>query len=430
MSNISPFPNTPPHIANLQRLGIDLRLKRTNGGDVVIIPSLYNIVKLLGSHPEYANRLVYDDFAEMVFFRTDNGTTEDIQDHHIEEIRFDFEDQLFTTFKREDIFAAAEIVAKNNRRNPIADYVKSLEWDRIPRLDRMLIDYFGVEDTLLHQAYSRRFMISIVARLFATLRNPVKVDTVLVLYGKQGRLKSTALSVIALEHVFGKQYFQDTPFDMANKDAHLVTQGKLLVELQELAKRSKDKEIEKSFISLQIAEFRPPYKRCRVRVARKCVFAATTNKNLILTDATGSRRFWPVIVGKQHEHDKTWKIDIEGLRKNIEQIWAETYAAYKAGEQWWLRDIEEDKRIEAAGDFTDQHPLHHTIAEEAKRIVSSKGYVQVSEIIQALYRNPLNSFDTKHLEKSTRQNKAIISDVLEEEGYKYNRIDGVRGWRK
>jgi len=261
----------------------------------------------------------------------------------------------------------------------------------------------------------------------------VKVDTVLVLYGRQGRLKSTALSVIAMDYKFGKKYFSDTPFDMANKDAHLMTQGKILVELQELAKRSKDKEVEKSFISLQIAEFRPPFKRCRIRIPKKCVYAATTNKNLILTDATGSRRFWPVIVGQTKQDETNWKIDITGLRENIEQIWSEAKHLYDHDEPWWLTDVEESLRMETAADFTDRHPLHEKIMIHAKSKANAQGFVQVTQIIDALYKDPdQTNFNTKHLEKSNRQNKAIIADVLTDEGFEYKRrsVNGttVRGW--
>ena len=192
-----------------------------------------------------------------------------------------------------------------------------------------------------------------------------------------------------------------------------MTQGKILVELQELAKRSKDKEVEKSFISLQIAEFRPPFKRCRIRIPKKCVYAATTNKNLILTDATGSRRFWPVIVGQTKQNDKNWKIDVKGLRENIEQIWAEAKHLYDHDEQWWLNDAEESLRMETAADFTDRHPLHEKIMIHANSKANAQGFVQVTQIIDALYKDPdQTNFNTKHLEKSNRQNKAIIADVL------------------
>src|SRR6185437_2839492 len=65
---------------------------------------------------------------------------------------------------------------------------------------------------------------------------------------------------------------------------------------------------------------------------RQNVFAATTNKEDWLVDDTGGRRFWPVKAGQ---------IDIEALRRDRDQIWAEAYAAYRGGEMSWLTDVEE-----------------------------------------------------------------------------------------
>jgi hypothetical protein len=64
------------------------------------------------------------------------------------------------------------------------------------------------------------------------------------------------------------------------------------------------------------------------------VFIGSTNSDAYLTDETGGRRFWPVAVGH---------VDIDALRQDVGQLWAEAVAAYQAGEQWWL-----DKELEAA----------------------------------------------------------------------------------
>ncbi len=62
-------------------------------------------------------------------------------------------------------------------------------------------------------------------------------------------------------------------------------------------------------------------------------FCGSTNKDQILTDETGSRRFWIVPI--------THEIDRQLLAEMRDQLWAEAVCAYDVGEQWWLdRDLD------------------------------------------------------------------------------------------
>jgi predicted P-loop ATPase len=152
-----------------------------------------------------------------------------------------------------------------------------------------------------------------------------KCDSVLVLEGKQGIGKSTVPRVLA-----GDEWFSDQLADMGSKDASLQLRGLWIVELSELDVLNRAELARaKAFLTQQTERFRLPYGRRIIQVPRQCVFVGTTNSDSWLKDETGGRRFWPV---------RCRGIDLDGLRRDRDQIWAEALHRYRAGASWWLED--------------------------------------------------------------------------------------------
>jgi putative DNA primase/helicase len=83
----------------------------------------------------------------------------------------------------------------------------------------------------------------------------------------------------------------------------------------------------KNFLSRRVDNFRPSYGRRNRDFPRQNVFAATTNEREYLEDPTGNRRIWPVHCDGP--------VDLAGLQRDREQLWAEAVALYQAATPWW-----------------------------------------------------------------------------------------------
>ena len=56
------------------------------------------------------------------------------------------------------------IYANRHKRHKIREYLTSLNWDGVRRLDTLLIDYFGAEDSEYVRAATRKTLCAAVAR--------------------------------------------------------------------------------------------------------------------------------------------------------------------------------------------------------------------------------------------------------------------------
>ena len=215
--------------------------------------------------------------------------------------------------------------------HPIQDYVKSIEWDGVPRIDTLLIDYFGADDNAYTRSAIRKMLCAAVARIFEP---GIKFDLVLILSGPQGTYKSTFIKKLGME------WFSDTFTTVQGKEAFEQIQGAWIIEIAELAGlRKAEVETIKHFVSKRDDSFRPAYGRVVETYKRQCVFFGTTNSKDFLRDATGNRRFLPVDV---HAEQATKSVMIDLTQLEVDQIWAEAYKLYKDGEALYLDGEEEN----------------------------------------------------------------------------------------
>ena len=78
---------------------------------------------------------------------------------------------------------------------------------------------------------------------------------------------------------------------------------------------------------------------------RRTCFVFSLNDIEFMQDATGDRRYWPISTIRE-------RVDVEGLRRDRDQILAEALARLKAGEQHWPTWEEEERRSSLNGGST------------------------------------------------------------------------------
>lgn len=232
--------------------------------------------------------------------------------------------------------AVIEYVAQQASYHPVEDWVTGLKWDGTDRLTGGLPAAFGQMPGSLEATMLRKTVRAMVAR---AVKPGCKVDTVLVLVGGQGKLKSTALAALAAP------WFTDQQILVEARDSWEICHRHWVLELGELSALNRaDLEQVKAFVSKTDDTFRSAYARKSRRLLRRFILCGTTNHVEFLRDSTGNRRFWPV-------HIKN-RIDVAWLGQNRDQLLAQAAREVVGGATWWLQGEEEE---DAHEDLTTMH---------------------------------------------------------------------------
>lgn len=241
---------------------------------------------------------------------------------------------------KDAILEATAVVAHRKRIHPVREWLDSLKWDGVPRINTWIRDYCqGVAEEPYLSEVSRKFLLALVKRVFEP---GCQWDYVLVLEGTQGKLKSTAARTLV-----GDKWFMDNLPDLKDKDSMLNLQGKWLIELGELAgiKRADFNQV-KAYLVRRTDTVRPHYGRLVSDVPRQSVFIGTVNEGQYLKDPTGNRRYWPVKVGI---------CNVKALSAVRDQLFAEAMSIYRTTNEILMlgseateqaTDAQEDRRID------------------------------------------------------------------------------------
>ena len=338
MDNVVDYGSAAEYRAAREDLGAHVRtvggkLIRSKSGDAK--PLFDNVVRVLELDRRFKAHLRYNTLAAAIEWRRGETWAE------VDEIN---EGEVISTIERSYEFAASThamrallTVSNREQYNPVRDYLEALTWDGVPRIDEWLSTYYACEaglDPLLTRK-GVCFLVSAVKRAYEP---GCKVDAMLTIRGLQGGGKSTGILALA-----GREYFSDTDIALGHhQDKYQALDGVWIYEIAEGASLNKSEaRTIKSFTTSACDAYRGSYGRSKKKRPRQVVFVITTNDQEFLRDTTGNRRY--------HVVESGGAIDVEGIARDRDQIWAEAVARYREGYQHWFT-AEENAHLEDQND--------------------------------------------------------------------------------
>jgi predicted P-loop ATPase len=226
----------------------------------------------------------------------------------------------------QDVRAAIEIIARQHPFHPIQEWLQSLVWDDVPRLDRVLPVYFQSPDGEYERAIGPRWFIALVAR---AMDPGCQSDCTLILEGEQGIGKTSAFRALMRDPI----WYAESSCGVDSKDFLENLRGVWLMgfdELDSLTRASLTKV--KTVLTILSDKYRKSYGYYSDDYPRSCGFCGSTNAAQYLNDPTGARRFWPVKVLRE--------IDRKRIEADRDQLWAEAFVRWSAEEEWHINTPE------------------------------------------------------------------------------------------
>ena len=344
--------------------------------------SLVNIEIILERDPILKGTFRFNEFTTEIDVVKPNSKlmfkTGQLVDAYVDQIASYIEDNADygVLFDNKKIRSAITVVAMRHRYNPVLDYFNEAykNWDHQHRLDYIMGDYLGVEETTVAQLITKLFFVGAVAKA----HNPkTKFDFVLDLVGGQGAGKTTFLQKIAPLGYYTDQF---STFD--NKDDYVVMRRALIInDVEMTATNNASFEILKKFITLQEFEYRKPYGHQAERFDKNFVMARTTNELYYLKDKTGERRFLPLHVSKsrQKHHPVT-----DLTNDYVKQCWGEAMQLYKDGFSFALTNEQEEELDEHRQSFMYTDELEDKIDEALSNQFEGKNFITNDELSLAV----------------------------------------------
>jgi predicted P-loop ATPase len=229
--------------------------------------------------------------------------------------------ETLTNFKTDDIHEGIKHAAKKYPYNPVKRYLRSLVWDKTPRLATWLHEHCGAEDTEFNALVGEVIFLAAVARAYEP---GCKWQHLPILEGDQGARKSDFIELMAKAP---EQYASlSLTLERDEKELYMKMRGKWIMEVAEMTGHEKsDVNLVKKFLSDKSGRIRNPYGRQAEDMKKTGIMIATYNPGAdgYLRDLSGNRRFLPITIVRM-------PVDNDAVEL-IDHLYAEAMHLYKQG---------------------------------------------------------------------------------------------------
>ena len=323
----------------------------TVGKDRKIAVNDTNITKLLDEHPAFG------DF----WFNSDRGLCM-IDDNVVGEytdmdlaMHMQHYFQMHTV-TRQRVNDCMRGLCEKNTRSPHMEWVCSVEWDGVPRLEDWPIRLCGCADSRLTREVSSKFLVGMYARI---AKPGCKMDWMMVTVGGQGIGKSWWADLVSNGRGITFMASGNSRDDVAKLHKGLVI---CIDEMDAFNKR--ELTYWKTLITTSVDTYRAPYDRTERELPRSSVLYGTSNHSTFLRhDDTGQRRFGVL------QPSSMLKVDL--FKEELQQIWAEAKAVYDSGELKYF-ELSAAVKAETAEMHAGEDPLAQQVEEFLSRWQSDK----------------------------------------------------------
>lgn len=278
-------------------------------------PGKANLIKALRSPAACGFRIQFDTFRGEILL-AEQGATEwsPLREEDYTQISMNLERWGFGDLRKDTRREGVQFVAAENKSDSAQDWLNSLRWDGVPRVETFAQNYLGADDTAYHRAVGMYMWTALAGRV---LTPGVKADMVPILVGAQGLRKSTSAKAICPH----PDQFVEIDLGINDGDMARLLRGRLVAELGELRGMSvKDELAVNALITRTHESWIPKYQELAVNYPRRFLFIGTSNRRDFLRDPTGSRRWLPLDVGE---------CDPEKIAHDRDQLWAEGAVLFK-----------------------------------------------------------------------------------------------------